>query len=70
MRTGRVIWYYKEKGYGFIRPDDEERDIFVYFIDITGDGEKVLQPGEQVKFEVVEAPLGQRATNVEKLPQQ
>jgi len=64
------MWYEKDKGYGFIKPDDEQRNIFVYSKDLTGDGEKVLQSGELVKFEVVEAPLGQRATNVEKLHQQ
>lgn len=65
MAKGSVKWFDDRKGYGFIARDGE-KDIFVHFSAIQGDGFKTLSEGEEVEFEVVNGPKGEQATNVTK----
>ena len=30
-KTGIVSWYKKDKGYGFIKPDDNSKEVFLHF---------------------------------------
>lgn len=65
--NGVVKWFNTVKGYGFITSDDGE-DIFVHFSHIKEDGnEKNLHEGEEVTFDIVQAPKGKSAINVHKL---
>lgn len=54
---GKVKWFNKEKGYGFIEREGGA-DVFVHFSAIQQDGFKTLQEGELVEFEIVEGPKG------------
>jgi CspA family cold shock protein len=62
---GKVKWFNKEKGYGFIEREGGA-DVFVHFSAIQQDGFKTLQEGETVEFEIVEGPKGFQAANVSK----
>lgn len=64
---GKVKWFNTKKGFGFIRKEDSEQDIFVHYTSIMGDGFKALQEGEDVQFELVEGPKGLQAQNVSKM---
>lgn len=64
--TGKVKWFNNSKGYGFIEKPGE-RDIFVHYSSISGDGYKTLMQGEEVIFEVSDGPKGPQAENVMKL---
>lgn len=66
MQRGQVKWYDDKRGYGFIKPELGERDVFVYSADIRDEGEKALKAGEPVEFEIVETARGPRAVNVHK----
>ena len=48
MKTGTVKIWQKERGYGYITPDDGGDDIFVHFNGIDMDGFKSLIQGEKV----------------------
>lgn len=66
--TGSVKWFSSEKGYGFITRDNGERDLFVHFSQIYGDGFKELQEGGRVEFIVVDSDRGPKAENVVVIP--
>ena len=64
MQEGQVKWFNEQKGYGFIQRDDGEKDIFVHFSGIEGDGFRILKEGQKVSFEVEDSPKGPKAKNV------
>ncbi|UIO41228.1 cold-shock protein [Brevibacillus brevis] len=63
MIQGKVKWFSKEKGYGFIERDGGP-DVFVHYSAITGAGYRNLEEGEQVIFEIVNGQRGLQAANV------
>ncbi len=65
MLTGKVKWFNAEKGYGFITRDDGEKDVFVHYSAIIGNGFKSLKEGDAVEFEVVQGDKGPQAKDVQ-----
>lgn len=63
---GRVKWFSKEKGFGFIERDDGD-DVFVHYSAIEEEGFKALAEGDEVKFDIVEGSKGPQAANVSKV---
>ena len=49
MATGVVKWFNDAKGFGFIKPDDGEEELFAHFSAITMSGFKTLKEGQKVK---------------------
>jgi cold shock protein len=64
MATGTVKWFNDSKGYGFISPDEGEKDLFVHHSNIAGEGFKTLAEGAKVEYEAREGQKGPEATNV------
>jgi len=64
MATGTVKWFSDEKGYGFVTPDEGDKDLFVHHSNIAGNGFKTLAEGAKVEFEPVQGAKGPEATNV------
>jgi len=55
------------KGYGFIAPEDEGKDLFVHHTAISGDGFKSLTEGAKVEYDAAEGEKGPEAKNVVEL---
>ena len=51
MNSGTVKWFSDAKGYGFIIPDGQDREVFVHFRSIEMPGRKTLQTNQRVEFE-------------------
>jgi len=66
VATGLVKWFNDSKGYGFIRAEGTDRDVFVHYSAIQGDGFKTLAEGQEVQFELIDGPRGPQATKVAK----
>jgi len=65
--TGKVKWFNDQKGFGFITPDNGEKDCFVHHSAIQATGFKTLSDGDAVEFEMVQGQKGPAAQNVVKI---
>ncbi len=64
MKTGKVKWFNNQKGFGFIR-DENEQDVFVHYSNIVSERSfKNLYEGQTVEFDVMETEKGTQAVNV------
>lgn len=61
MKYGKVKWFNKEKGYGFITESTTKKDYFVHITDLGG---KPLEEGLLVTFEEEETKKGIKATEI------
>jgi CspA family cold shock protein len=61
---GTVRWFSRVKGYGFIKPDDSEKDVFVHYSAISGEGYRNLDEGQRVEFAIEDTAKGPQAVQV------
>lgn len=61
---GTVKWFNEAKGFGFITPEDNGKDVFVHFSAIETDGFKTLKEGQKVSFGVENGKKDPQAVSV------
>ncbi|MGA8170050.1 MAG: cold-shock protein [Methylocystis sp.] len=54
MATGTVKWFNAQKGYGFIQPDDGDKDVFVHISAVERAGLRDLREGQKVSYEIAQ----------------
>ena len=64
MATGTVKFFNGDKGYGFITPSAEGKDVFVHYSNVVGEGYKSLEEGQKVEFDLAQGSKGPEAQNV------
>ncbi|KTD51109.1 cold-shock protein [Legionella quateirensis] len=64
MHTGIVNRFNKIKGYGFITPDESQKEIFVHFSEIQSAGYKELKEGQRISYVLGHGERGEFATQV------
>ena len=52
MKTGKVKFYNSEKGFGFIKDNETQKDVFVHKTSLEKNGIRTLTEGQKVTFEV------------------
>lgn len=60
MKNGTVKFFNKLKGFGFITPDDDSKDVFVHKSDLIDE----IADGDKVSYDVAEGPKGLNAVDV------
>ncbi|HUY05440.1 MAG TPA: cold shock domain-containing protein, partial [Candidatus Paceibacterota bacterium] len=56
-----------DKGFGFIKRDGQDKDLFFHANELQNISFDELQEGDKVSFEVGESPKGPNAVNVSKI---
>jgi CspA family cold shock protein len=63
-KNGIVKWFSRLKGYGFIKPETGEQEVFVHYSAIEGEGYRNLYEGDRVEYDEVDMGKGPQARNV------
>ena len=67
MTRGRVHWYSKGQGHGFIKAEDGGPMVFVRREDLAAGEEEDLENNDEVSFEVIQGTEGPEARNVSRV---
>ena len=54
MPKVKVKWFNQTKGYGFIAPEEGDKDVFVHITAVRDSGMQNLEEDQEVEFELVE----------------
>ena len=52
MPSGTVKWFDSQKGYGFIQPDQGNKDVFVHISAVERAGLQGLNEGQKISYDV------------------
>lgn len=68
-QAGKVKFFNRDKGFGFISPEEGGRDVFVHVSVVQKAGVPYLEEGMAVSYEIMEDPRGrgQQANNLQLL---
>jgi len=53
MASGTVKWFNRKRGFGFIEPDEGEKDAFVHISAVKRAGMLSLDEGQRMEYELV-----------------
>tara|TARA_Y100000741_G_scaffold326547_1_gene278671 strand:- start:324 stop:527 length:204 start_codon:yes stop_codon:yes gene_type:complete len=67
MPQGKVKWFSSKKGYGFIREEEKERDIFLHVSALESSKLRVLKEDQILKFDIKEDKNKLQAINLKKV---
>ena len=52
MQTGIISWFRADKGYGFIKPDDNSKDVFLHLKELEKIGLNDIDKEQKLSFEI------------------
>ena len=60
MPNGTVKWFNTNKGYGFIAPENGDKDVFVHISAVEKSGLTGLSDNQKISFELEEGRDGRK----------
>jgi len=66
MPKGTIKWYNKDKGFGFIMPDEGGRDVYVQASNVETP-DRYLADGQRIEYEIAMGRKGPEAVQVRPL---
>ena len=66
MPQGKVKWFSAKKGYGFIREEEKERDIFLHVSALESSKLRVLKEEQTIVYDIKEEKNKLQAINIKK----
>lgn len=52
MATGQIIMFKTDKGYGFIKPDDDDKNVYVHISSLQAGGIDAVTEGQKVSYDL------------------
>ena len=65
MATGTVKFFNTQKGFGFIRPNDGSKDVFVHISAVQRAGLTTLVEGQKISYEMITERGKEAASNLQ-----
>ena len=65
MAQGKLKWFDPKKGYGFIKPDDDSKDVFLHISALEKANITQLEEKQIIKYELAEHRGKMSASNIE-----
>jgi CspA family cold shock protein len=63
--TGSVVWFNDKRGFGFLKPDNGSKDMFVHYTNIDSDAKfKTLVAGQRVSYVLGQNKNGPQAEQI------
>ena len=66
MPSGKVKWFNSKKGYGFIKDDETDKDIFLHVSSLEESKLRVLKEEQRIKFDIKKEKDKLQAINIKK----
>ena len=66
MPTGKVKWFNSKKGYGFIKDDETQKDIFLHVSALEESKLRILKEDQKIFYDIKEEKNKLQAINIKK----
>ena len=66
MPSGKIKWFNSKKGYGFIKDDETNKDIFLHVSALEESKLRVLKEDQKISYDIKEEKDKLQAINIKK----
>ena len=66
MPSGKIKWFNSKKGYGFIKDDKTNKDIFLHVTALEQSKLRVLKEDQKISYDIKEEKDKLQAINIKK----
>ena len=67
MPSGKIKWFNSKKGYGFIKDDETQKDIFLHVSALEESKLRVLKEDQKIFYDIKEDKNKLQAINIKKI---
>ncbi len=67
MLTGSIISFKEDRGYGFIRPNDSDENVYLHISALQAAGIETVEVGQRLNYEILSEDSKISAINIKLL---